>query len=61
LTNTTAFIVNNLILTTLRASSLFLIAQQFSSYGLLAGMENGLVKWLLAFAFFDFATIMFGM
>ena len=54
-TNTTAFLINNLILTTLRASSLFLIAQQFSSYGLLAGMQNGVVKWLLAFAFFDLA------
>jgi sterol desaturase/sphingolipid hydroxylase (fatty acid hydroxylase superfamily) len=54
-TNTTAFLVNNLILTVLRASSLFLVAQQFSSYGLLASLDNGLVKWLLAFAFFDLA------
>jgi len=54
-TNTTAFLVNNLILTVLRASSLFLIAQQFSSYGLLAGLDDGLIKWLLAFAFFDLA------
>jgi len=54
-TNTTAFLVNNLILTVLRASSLFLIAQQFASYGLLSGIDNGPVKWLLAFAFFDLA------
>ncbi|MGZ8172702.1 MULTISPECIES: sterol desaturase family protein [Methylobacter] len=54
-TNTTAFLINNLILTVLRASSLFLVAQQFSSYGLLADLDNGLVKWLLAFAFFDLA------
>lgn len=54
-TNTTAFLVNNLILTTVRASSLFLIAQQFSSYGLLGGLENGPIKWVLAFAFFDLA------
>jgi len=54
-TNTTAFLINNLILTALRASSLFLIAQQFSSYGLLSGLDNGVVKWLSAFAFFDFA------
>ncbi len=54
-TNMTAFLVNNLILTVLRASSLFLIAQQFSSYGLLAGLDDGLIKWLLAFAFFDLA------
>jgi hypothetical protein len=40
-TNTTAFLINNLILTVLRASSLFLVAQQFASYGLLGGLENG--------------------
>ncbi len=54
-TNTTAFLVNNLILTVLRASSLFFIAQQFASYGLLGDMENGPLKWLLAFVFFDLA------
>ncbi len=54
-TNTTAFLMNNVILTVLRASSLFLVAQQFSSYGLLSGLDNGIVKGVLAFAFFDFA------
>lgn len=54
-TNTTAFLVNNVILTILRASSLFLVAQQFSSIGLLSGLRDGPLKWLLAFAFFDFA------
>jgi len=54
-TNTTAFLINNLILTVLRASSLFLIAQQFAHYGLLGNLENGPVKWLLAFGFFDLA------
>lgn len=54
-TNTTAFLVNNVILTTLRASSLFLIAQQFAGYGLLGGMEEGPIKAILAFACFDFA------
>jgi len=54
-TNTTAFLVNNVILTVLRASSLFLVAQQFASYGLLSGLDNGPIKWLLAFAFFDLA------
>ena len=55
ITNTTAFVVNNIILTTLRASSLFLVAQQFSSYGLLSSLDNGLIKGILAFAFFDLA------
>ena len=54
-TNTSAFLINNLILTVLRASSLFLVAQQFSHFGLLAGLEDGPVKWFLAFAFFDLA------
>jgi len=52
-TNTTAFLVNNVILTVLRASSLFLVAQQFSSYGLLSGLNDGVSKGVLAFALFD--------
>lgn len=54
-TNTSAFLINNMILTVLRASSLFLVAQQFSSYGLLGNLDNGPIKWLLAFVFFDLA------
>ncbi|OAI14954.1 MULTISPECIES: sterol desaturase family protein [Methylomonas] len=54
-TNTAAFLINNLILTVLRASSLFLVAQQFADFGLLGKLDNGPVKWLLAFAFFDLA------
>jgi sterol desaturase/sphingolipid hydroxylase (fatty acid hydroxylase superfamily) len=52
-TNSTTFIVNNLILTALRASSLFFVAQQFSQFGLLGGVDNGPIKWLLAFLLFD--------
>jgi sterol desaturase/sphingolipid hydroxylase (fatty acid hydroxylase superfamily) len=54
-TNTEAFLINNVILTVLKASSLFLVAQQFASHGLLSGLENGPIKWLLAFVFFDLA------
>lgn len=54
-TNTTTFFFNNVILTTLRASSLFFVAQQFSSHGLLGGLDNGPVKWLLSFLLFDLA------
>ena len=54
-TNTSAFVINNVILTMLRASSLFFVAQQFSSYGLLGSLDNGLFKGILAFAFFDLA------
>ena len=54
-TNTSAFLINNVILTSLRASSLFLVAEQFSSLGLLSGMSDGVLKSLLTFALFDLA------
>jgi sterol desaturase/sphingolipid hydroxylase (fatty acid hydroxylase superfamily) len=54
-TNTTTFLANNVILAVLRASSLFWIAQQFAGHGLLAGMSDGPLKWLLAFVLFDLA------
>jgi len=54
-TNTTAFLVNNVILTVLRASSLFFVAQQFSTFGLLSGMSDGPMKWLMSFLLFDLA------
>lgn len=55
LTNTTAFVFNNVILTILRASSLFFIAQKFSHYGLLSSFQNGPVKWIVSFLLFDLA------
>lgn len=55
ITNTTTFLFNNVILTALRATSLFFVAQQFSSHGLLSGMGNHPVKWLLTFLLYDFA------
>jgi sterol desaturase/sphingolipid hydroxylase (fatty acid hydroxylase superfamily) len=54
-TNTTAFLFNNIILTVIRASSLFLVAQEFATHGLLSNLDNGPVKWMLAFALFDLA------
>lgn len=55
LTNTTAFLFNNVILTVLRATSLFFVAQQFAAFGLLGGIGNHPVKWLLAFLLYDLA------
>ncbi|OQK16335.1 fatty acid hydroxylase [Methyloprofundus sedimenti] len=52
-TNTSAFLFNNLILTALRALSLFFIAQQFANVGILNTMQNGPVKWLLTFLLYD--------
>lgn len=54
-TNTSAFLFNNVILTALRASSLFFVAQQFSGHGLLSDWSNGPVKWLASFLLFDLA------
>ncbi|GAB4259517.1 MAG: sterol desaturase family protein [Methylomicrobium sp.] len=54
-TNTTAFMFNNMILTSLRATSLFFVAQQFSQYGLLSGLSSGPIKWVLSFLLFDLA------
>jgi len=54
-TNTATFLFNNIILTALRATSLFFVAQQFSSHGLLSGMGNHPVKWLFAFLLYDLA------
>lgn len=54
-TNTTTFLFNNLILTALRATSLFFVAQQFSSHGLLSGMDDNPAKWVFAFLLYDLA------
>ncbi|WP_394753554.1 sterol desaturase family protein [Crenothrix sp.] len=54
-TNTTAFLFNNVILTALRATSLFFVAQQFSSHGLLSGMGNNPIKWLFSLLLYDLA------
>ncbi len=55
LTNTTTFLFNNIILTVLRATSLFFVAQQYSSHGLLSGMGNNPIKWVFAFLLYDLA------
>jgi sterol desaturase/sphingolipid hydroxylase (fatty acid hydroxylase superfamily) len=55
-TNTTTFLFNNVILTALRATSLFFVAQQFSSFGLLGRLgNNNPVKWIFAFLLYDLA------
>jgi sterol desaturase/sphingolipid hydroxylase (fatty acid hydroxylase superfamily) len=54
-TNTTTFLFNNIILTALRATSLYFVAQQFSSHGLLSGMGNHPDKWIISFLLYDLA------
>jgi sterol desaturase/sphingolipid hydroxylase (fatty acid hydroxylase superfamily) len=54
-TNTASYLLNSVILTILRASSLFFVAQQFAHLGILAGMDEGPTKWLLTFLLYDLA------
>ncbi len=55
-TNTSAFLFNNIILTALRATSLFFIAQKYSAHGLLSGLGNtNPIKWILALLLYDLA------
>lgn len=53
LTNLTAFFFNNVLLTLLRATSLFFVAEQVAGHGLLSGMEEGPLRWLLTFLLYD--------
>ncbi len=55
-TNTSAFLINNVIMNFLSVSSLFVVAEHYSSYGLLAGMKDGPAKWIVSFVFFDLAV-----
>ena len=54
-TNLTAFFFNNVVLTLVRATSLFFVAQEFAGHGFLHGMEEGPLKWILTFALYDLA------
>lgn len=55
-TNTSAFLINNVIMSALSLSSLLIVAANYSYYGLLGGVEDGPLKWLLSFVLFDFAV-----
>lgn len=54
-TNAYALIFNNIFLAIVSASSLFLIAQEISGYGVLGSMALGWEKWILSFILFDFS------
>jgi sterol desaturase/sphingolipid hydroxylase (fatty acid hydroxylase superfamily) len=55
LTNLSAFFFNNVVLTLVRATSLFLVAQKFAGHGLLSGMTEGPFRWLVTFLLYDLA------
>jgi len=53
-TNTTAFLFNNVVMSVLRGTSLFFIAQQFSSFGFFGGKSIKPIEWVMAFLLYDF-------
>ncbi|MGJ0509765.1 MAG: sterol desaturase family protein [Methylocystis sp.] len=55
-TNTSAFLINNLIMSAVSASSLIMVAGAYSRHGLLANAPDGPAKWALSFILFDFAV-----
>ena len=59
ITNTTAFIFNNIVLSLLSASSLFLVAQNYSYLGLLGRMDESFVKYLISFLLFDLSIYIY--
>jgi sterol desaturase/sphingolipid hydroxylase (fatty acid hydroxylase superfamily) len=55
-TNASAFVFNNLVMNLLSVSSLLVVAEKFSGYGLLANLRNGPIKWAICFVLLDFAV-----
>jgi sterol desaturase/sphingolipid hydroxylase (fatty acid hydroxylase superfamily) len=55
-TNTSAFLLNNVIMNVLSVSSLLVVAENYSRFGLLGGMPDGPLKWAASFILFDFAV-----
>jgi len=55
-TNTSAFAFNNVVMSILSVSSLFVVAERWSGHGLLSGLEPGPLKWVATFVLFDFAV-----
>lgn len=54
-TNTSAFLVNNVIMNAFSVSSLLIVAGRYANYGLLSGLPDGPAKWAASFILFDFA------
>lgn len=55
-TNASAFIANNVLMNMLSVSSLLVIAEGYSHYGLLSRFRDGPAKWATCFVLFDFAV-----
>jgi sterol desaturase/sphingolipid hydroxylase (fatty acid hydroxylase superfamily) len=55
-TNTSAFIFNNVVLSLLSASSLVVTAEHYGNMGVLSDMGSGPIKFIVSFALFDLAV-----
>lgn len=55
-TNTSAFVFNNIVMNILSVSSLLVIAENYSRYGVLSGLGDSPVKWGVCFVLLDFAV-----
>ena len=55
-TNASAFLFNNVAMNIMSVTSLLLVAATYSRYGLLSGLADGPVKWIISFIAFDFAV-----
>ncbi len=55
-TNTSAFVINNVIMSIFSASSLLVVASNYAGHGLLAAAPDGPAKWAVSFILFDFAV-----
>jgi sterol desaturase/sphingolipid hydroxylase (fatty acid hydroxylase superfamily) len=55
-TNTSAFLFNNVIMSILSVSSLLVVAAEYSQYGLLNGLPDGALKWVVSFVLMDFSV-----
>ena len=55
-TNASAFVFNTLTMNVLSVTSLLVIAANYSHYGLLSGLPDNPLKWILSFVLFDFAV-----
>lgn len=55
LTNLSIFLFNDITLSILSVPTLYVVAQHLSGRGLLSGMDNGILKYLLTFVLLDLA------
>jgi sterol desaturase/sphingolipid hydroxylase (fatty acid hydroxylase superfamily) len=55
-TNASAFLINNVLMSLFSVSSLLLVAENYSHYGLLGAAPDGPLKWAASFILFDFAV-----